>query len=147
MFGTSGPSKVFVTRLQGLLQLAYTASLLPPITNITQQSWQACNAQPLEKRNLHRLNAGFSPQSIRHEALNPQQCASTTIAGTPNCRYCPRRRMFMSRVIYALIFSLTWLTPIARSQTSTTGDTKSTATSVSAQNETKLVKAVEDCAC
>jgi protein-disulfide isomerase len=55
--------------------------------------------------------------------------------------------MIMSRVIYALIFSLTWLTPIARSQTPTTGDTKSTATSVSAQNETKPVKAVEDCAC
>lgn len=53
----------------------------------------------------------------------------------------------MSRVIYALIFSLTWLTPIARSQTPITADTKTTATSVSAQNETKPVQAVEECAC
>ena len=53
----------------------------------------------------------------------------------------------MSKVIYALIVSLAWLTPPAWSQTPTAGDTKTTATSVSAQNETKPVKAVDDCAC
>src|SRR5215213_60802 len=55
--------------------------------------------------------------------------------------------MIMSIVIYALIVSLIWLTPIARSQTPTAGDPKTAETSVSAQNETKPLKPVEDCAC
>jgi len=53
----------------------------------------------------------------------------------------------MSRVIYALLISIIWLTPVVRSQTPGSTDPKPTSTSVTPKSEPQPVKTVEDCAC